>query len=138
MKLDVFRKEHGDRSTPGKMSANGVYLCETLELPWNNGRNAHDTDCIPAGTYGLAWTFSQRHGKYMAEIQAVPNRLGIRIDIANYVEQLKGCIAVGQRSGPNEIFESQLAYDALMPMIQAALSSGQITTIEIHDPEEPK
>lgn len=138
MKIDIFRTELGERSTPGKWSFDGVYFCDTLELPWHEGRNAHDTDCFPPGIYPVTISFSHAHSCNKPEILNVPNRLGIRVDVANYTSELKGCVAVGMRSEPNEIFESQKAYDEVFARIRSALDSKEPITLEVHNPEEPK
>ncbi len=136
MKLDLFRLSYGDKSTPGKLSADGIFECVTLELP--NLGNHPQTSCIPEGEYPLTINFSERHQKRMAEILNVPNRTGIRIDVANFPSQLLGCIAVGLIAGTDSVEHSQIAYDQLLPKIEAVIAKGEAVTIEIHAPEEPK
>lgn len=67
----------------------------TLELPWKN--NIPNVSAIPSGTYKCRYTFSPRFLKYTYEIVGVPNRSGIRIHSANYVSQLNGCVALGNK-----------------------------------------
>ncbi len=69
------------------------FNCKTLELPYKN--NQRNISCIPTGTYQVKYTFSWKFMKYTYEIQNVPNRAGIRIHSANFVNELLGCIALG-------------------------------------------
>ena len=65
----------------------------TLELPWKD--NKPNVSCIPVGKYKVKKTYSPHFGKDMWEVLNVQDRSGIRIHIANYVSELKGCIAPG-------------------------------------------
>lgn len=67
-----------------------TYRCMTLELPWRN--NAVGKSCIPEGTYDLLWTPSPRFGATY-QVMGVPDRSAVRIHVANYTRQLRGCIA---------------------------------------------
>ena len=142
MKLDLFRTAYGDKSTSGKLSVDGIFECRTLELPYANGANQHDVNCVPEGVYPLVVNFSQHFQKDMIEVLNVPNRDGIRVHIANYPSELLGCIAVGVESGQDCLMGSTAAYLDLFPKVQAALKAGDAVTLEIHpiqaDPLPPK
>lgn len=77
--------------TPGEFSFEGVSICKSLELPWND--NIHDVSCIPVGTYKILRTFSPHLRKHTFQLVGVPGRLGIRIHSANLTSEIKGCIA---------------------------------------------
>lgn len=99
------------------------FRCLTIERP--------DT-LIAAGTYPLKYTRSPRFSRarsiklgkpvdvYTPEILNVTGRSGLRIHVANFVRQLKGCIAPGfvfrdiDGDGKIDIAESTAAYDALV------------------------
>lgn len=66
---------------------------QTLELP--DLHNMPNISCIPKGNYRVMKTFSLTHFRWMYEILNVPNRTGVRFDVANYYYQLNGCIAIG-------------------------------------------
>lgn len=70
-----------------------VFTCKTLELPDKN--NASNISCIPLGVYDCEMTYSNAFKKPLYLIKDVPNRAGVRIHSANYVTQLRGCIALG-------------------------------------------
>lgn len=83
------------------ISAAGIALCSTLERPDNGDKpdnpktKENDSGCIPAGSYDVRWTFSNKFNRFTFEILGVQNRAGIRIHSANNIGQLLGCIAVG-------------------------------------------
>ena len=70
------------------------YVVHTLELPWKN--NEKKISCIPTGEYNVVKRYSEKYGNHF-HILNVPNRDYILIHAANYVNQLLGCIAVGDQ-----------------------------------------
>ena len=71
----------------------GEFKCFTLELPWKN--NEKNISCIPrALAYQGEKHESTSNGSVVA-INNVLNRTHIQIHSANFLRQLKGCIAVG-------------------------------------------
>lgn len=70
-----------------------VYACITLELPWRN--NERSVSHILSGVYRAIKHRSPKFGPCIW-IQDVPDRSEILIHPANWVEQLRGCIAVGR------------------------------------------
>ncbi len=80
----------------------GNHLCVTLERPWLNNQN--DVSCIPEGTYHVVSFNSPTKGNVWL-FKDVQNRDMIEIHPANWMEQLKGCIAPGYRIAENIIHE---------------------------------
>jgi hypothetical protein len=71
----------------------GDFKCFTLELPWKN--NELNVSCIPRALgYKGEKHQSPSNGSVIA-INNVLNRTYIQIHSANFLRQLKGCIAVG-------------------------------------------
>lgn len=70
-----------------------VFTCKTLELPDKD--NASNISNIPKGIYDCEMTYSNAFKKMLYLIKDVPGRAGVRIHAANYVTQLRGCIALG-------------------------------------------
>jgi hypothetical protein len=66
------------------------FIFKTLELPWKEKQ----ISCIPTGIYKVVRRKSDKFGDHF-HILNVPGRDLILIHPANYVKQLKGCIAVG-------------------------------------------
>lgn len=99
-----------------------MQLC-TLELPWKS--NKKEVSCIPVGEYTVVKAPKSSNIPYPHfSITGVTGRDGVCIHKANYVRQLKGCIAVGldendiDGDGLMDITSSGIAFDklfALMP-----------------------
>ena len=101
MLVDLVRLEEFSKSgTFGVITVNGKIICYSLELPW--GENIENVSCIPEGEYQCVrrdkWFNSKRYG-YTYEIESVPGRTDILIHPANWISQIKGCIATGTSIG---------------------------------------
>ena len=98
MNLKIKRWYHDD-CTIGRLSY-GDFQCWTLELPLLN--NASNVSCIyPAGGYKGQKHFSPNNGDCIA-INNVMDRTNIQIHSANFLRQLRGCIAVGDSIKPSD------------------------------------
>lgn len=94
------RVESNKDYTSGIWEISDDLIVQTLELPWKN--NKQSISCIPTGAYKCkildtpeelrTSRFDYKH----ISIENVPKRSGIKIHIANFVSQLKGCIAPGE------------------------------------------
>ena len=73
---------------------NCVYKCKGLELPWLN--NAPQVSCIPAGDYEAVLDYSPAFKYNLFELKGVPNRAEVKIHIANFARELRGCLAPGR------------------------------------------
>jgi len=93
-------RQYSAAVTIGEMSfhddkGNVLITARTIELPDIN--NQTGISCIPEGEYNVSIVPQSAKIKYKHFwIQSVPNRDGIKIHIANYVHQLRGCVAVGK------------------------------------------
>ena len=68
----------------------------TIELPDKD--NQTGVSCIPEGEYDVSVVGPSEKIKYVHFwIMDVPGRAGIKIHVANYVSQLRGCIAPGKK-----------------------------------------
>ncbi len=91
-RLKLFRK------TPTPIQTLGYFECPdgvtypSLELPWKD--NAVGVSCIPVGLYKMVLHVSPKFGRCYW-LQDVPNRSEILIHPANFVGQLRGCMAPG-------------------------------------------
>ncbi len=75
-------------------SGHNVFVCKTLELPWKD--NQQNISCIPTGKYKVKKRTSEKYGEHF-HVLGVPNRSYILIHPANFVRQLRGCIAPGEK-----------------------------------------
>ncbi|WP_340198613.1 DUF5675 family protein [Ascidiimonas sp. W6] len=72
-----------------------LFTSQSLERGWLN--NTRNISCIPAGNYNLKLEWSPRFQKDLWEIYGVPNRRECKFHAANFVRQLNGCIALGEK-----------------------------------------
>jgi hypothetical protein len=90
----------------------------TIELPWKN--NEPFISRIPAEIYPYTKYKSPSNKTTVFLLHNVPGRSEIEIHIANYVRELKGCIAVGlgrgdiDGDGLIDVKHSKAALDALL------------------------
>ena len=97
-----------------------LFKCKTLELPWKD--NATNISCIPAGKYNCVKRFSEKYGWHF-HVLGVPGRSFILIHQANYVRQLRGCIAVGEshidndRDGLKDVTNSKATMKQLLSIL---------------------
>lgn len=96
--ISMIRDVQSPNQTKGRLfvlDENGatVFVCYTLELPWRD--NKQSISCIPAGRYQVKKRYSHKYGNHL-HILDVPGRVWILIHEANFVSQLRGCIAIGE------------------------------------------
>ncbi len=95
-KLTLKRVDKNDECIFGALFLEEKELCKTLELPWRD--NQKGISCIPAGEYKLSPYPSSRFGEVYI-VNDVPNREGILIHVGNTVDDIEGCILVGDSYG---------------------------------------
>jgi hypothetical protein len=101
-KFDVIatltRTHFGQDCTLGQLHIEGASIC-TLEPPWRN--NESNQSCIPPGVYTVNYLNKSASGKYrdVYHVTGVDGRHGVLIHKGNTVNQTKGCILVGLRTG---------------------------------------
>ena len=69
-----------------------IFECKTCELPWK--ANMRNISCVPRGVYHVSHRESSKYGNHL-HIEDVKNRTFILIHVANFEEELRGCVAVG-------------------------------------------
>ena len=77
--------------TWGVFSVGKVFLALSLELPWLN--NKRNVSCIPTGLYDAEIITRKKQTNFL--IKNVPGRSGVLVHPANYLFELRGCIAPG-------------------------------------------
>ncbi len=127
MILKLIRKQFTPESTIGELSVDGAFECFTLEDTVREVKIPGQT-AIPAGTYEVAVTFSNKFKKQLPLLMNVPNFDGVRIHSGNRPADTEGCILVGTAKGPeaNFIGNSRAAFDALFRKIQAAVQQEKV------------
>lgn len=69
------------------------FACKTLERPYLG--NQTNISAVPTGLYNVQWRFFFRKLRYAYQLQNVPSRSGIFIHAGNYVNDVQGCILLG-------------------------------------------
>ena len=109
----LLRTESTSTRTRGVLTHNGEILCTVLELPWRD--NQTDISCIPAGTYSVDVINSPAHGRCF-ELQGTEPRTNVQMHVANWPQELLGCIAVGTGYLANGVSNSRTALTRLLDM----------------------
>lgn len=95
----ISRFFRNDKQTLGVLnvidskSEKSELYAKTVELPWKD--NQRNISCIPPGKYPGELRTSEKYGLHV-HIKEVPDRSYILIHPANFVRQLRGCIAPGK------------------------------------------
>ncbi len=115
----------------GKQTLSHVHIMENnislfqfagMELPWKE--NEKMISCIPIGVYGCEKVKQTANIPYdHISVLSVPNRSGVCLHKANFVTQLKGCLAIGDKhvdingDAIKDITNSGRAFEVLMRMM---------------------
>jgi hypothetical protein len=138
MMLRLIRDTFTERTTSGVLQVDGEPECVTLEdrirAP---GVKVPGATAIDALVYEVNRTYSQRFGRIMPILLAVPRFEGVRIHAGNGPDDTEGCILVGSARGPDYVSLSRDAFRKLEAKIFAALKVGRVQiSIENHNPPE--
>lgn len=112
MNISIIRSEHGTDSTIGAMFIDNIFKFDTLE-------NTHKI--ISAGIYDAELYMSPKRGYNVILLKDVKDRTFIEIHIANFYYELEGCIAIGMGHNDIQVFDSKIAFEKLMTMIQTPI-----------------
>lgn len=104
----------------------GSVLCYTIELPWAD--NHPQVSCIPIGTYNVQKYISPKHG-HVWQLMDVPNRSNIEIHGANTIDDLLGCIGVGDSFGVINLLPAVLNSQKTLNMLRSTLDDNFTLTI---------
>lgn len=131
MELTLLRSYY-DNGTNGVISANGIPISYTIELPWKN--NERQKSCIPEGSYPIRIFKSNKHGLVL-EVCDVPNRTAILIHKANYAQkELRGCIGPVKKLDKKKVgvgWNSGEALAAILAIVLPALEKGEGVVLTI-------
>jgi hypothetical protein len=123
MKIEVKRISKKPTYTIGKMYINDLFIADTLEdVVRPDGVKVFGETAIPAGTYNVKLTYSNRFKKTLPLIENVPMFEGIRIHAGNTDADTHGCILVGTNDVVGRITNSQFAMRKIMTLLGAAIN----------------
>lgn len=107
--------------TIGRLSVDGKYFCDTLEDTVRaDGVKIFGETAIPAGTYKVIVTMSQRFKRELPLLVDVPMFSGIRIHPGNTAADTHGCLLVGINTGKGIVSQSKITFDKLFALIKEA------------------
>lgn len=127
MKLLLDRIYKGTEYTIGKLYIGGVYFCDTIEdTVREDGVKVFGKTAIPAGTYQIMLTYSNRFKKVMPQLLNVPNFEGVRIHSGNTELDTEGCLIIGENKEKGKVLNSRVTYDKLMAIFNGRLAGESI------------
>lgn len=112
MELRLDRIFRTNEYTIGELYVDGAYISDTLEDPVRPlpevcpntpkgiackcKEKVYGDTAVPAGTYEVKLSYSNRFKRIMPEIRNVPHFLGIRIHSGSNADHSEGCVLVGE------------------------------------------
>jgi hypothetical protein len=141
VKLDLERVQCGPGCTIGSLTLDGTWMCwtcedEVREVPgqpvatWKvPGKTA-----IPAGIYEVDITRSQRFGRDLPILLAVPGFTGVRIHPGNTAADTEGCLLPGLQRAGQSVGQSRKAFDQIFQPLRDARARRERITIRIWRP----
>lgn len=125
----ILKRIYYPESTIGGIFLGSERLSFSLELPWLD--NQSGVSCIPEGEYELLKRHSDKHGWHL-HLQGTGKRKLILIHEANYISQLRGCIApVTTIENSKTGWRSGIAVDKIEKLAFAAIERGEKVTLKI-------
>lgn len=134
MILRLERLELVPAYTMGRLYVDDELECWVLEDPVRAGPKVDGDTAIPAGTYEVAITFSNRFHRPLPLLKDVPGFEGIRIHPGNTTHDTRGCLLVGMERVGATVRRSRPAFEALFQKIKLAREAGDHVAIEIVGP----
>jgi len=130
MRIVLQRQTENSVCTMGEMTIEGSYAAWTLER--QGPQFPSDYHSGPAGIYKVVLYPSPKFGRVMPLLENVPDCPYCEIHFGNWPHDSHGCILVGSQRGENMIYNSQLKFNEIYPLIEAAVKSDGCD-IEIKD-----
>lgn len=112
MKLELKRTTPTNISTIGELFIDGEFFCYTLEDVVRD-KKIYGQTAIPAGTYKVIITPSNRFKRDLPLLVDVPNFVGVRIHPGNSAVDTDGCILVGSTKSQDFIGNSRTTFELL-------------------------
>ena len=145
LEFSLVRKYFKPTYTIGKLSADGTYICDTLE---DATRDLHDYNhdgdfndegegkvygqtAIPYGRYRIKFIYWPKHSRMVPHLLNVPGFTGILIHGGVRAEDTLGCILVGENKAKGELWYSKYWCNKIDNMIREALYNGKEVWIKI-------
>ena len=128
MKINVKRFAFKETYTIGKLSIDGVYVCDTLEDKVRpKGEKVFGETAIPAGTYSVIYNYSPRFKRKLPRLLNVPTFDGILIHNGSNASHSHGCILVGKNTFKGGLTDSTNYMNLLCDKISKSETPVSIT-----------
>jgi hypothetical protein len=133
IKLKLVRKPTTPEYTEGDLYVNEEWFAFVLEDTVRKGKKVYGQTAIPAGTYRVAATMSNRFKKVMVQILDVPGFEGVRIHQGSSAADSAACPLISKRRGqtPGHLaaMKAGILTDELTRMVKEA-GGGSIEVID--------
>jgi len=133
MKLLLKRHPTTPDYTEGDLYIDGEWFCHTLEDTVRHGEKVYGQTAIPAGTYSVKVTYSNRFKREMTQILNVPNFEGVRIHQGITAEDSAACPLISKRRGgtPGTLaaMKARVLTDQLTELVRKA-GGAEITVVD--------
>lgn len=131
MILKLVRHTFTDKSTIGSLYINGDFECFTLEdvvrdFGPNGEGKVKGATAIPYGVFEITLEFMKHLRRICPKLNGIPFYSDVFLHWGNKADNTDGCPLVGQTWTTDWIGKSLLAFEALMPKIEAGLKTGQV------------
>jgi hypothetical protein len=142
MIIKITRRYYTDKTTIGEIDIDGeslgIFSLEDVTRFFKiMGKTA-----IPAGKYMANITYSNRFGRYMLELLAVPGFLFIRMHTGNDEKDTEGCILTGMTRSVDTVYNSVAAYTILWGRVHEYIKDPMKHVdpiwVEVKDTQKPK
>lgn len=151
MELTLKRTARRQSYTIGRLTADGAYLCDTLEDADRGLTQDMDPDriarlkvkgatAIPAGRYRLTLdvvsprfkgrSWARPYGGRVPRLLGVPGFEGVLIHPGNTPADTDGCLLVGRNTAVGRVTESVATYHKVMALLEAHRHEDIWVTIE--------
>lgn len=138
MELYLDRIFEGDKYTIGKLTVNGIWLCDILED--KNRDINHDGDlndegetkifgetAIPCGRYKVILSYSPKFGRILPELLDVPHFTSIRMHRGRTAEHSHGCLLTGENKVKGQVLNGDIYERKVIDIISGAIEDVYIT-----------
>ncbi len=142
MQILIERRWKKDEYTIGRLSVNGEFLCNTLELKdigltkrmplaEIKAKKVFGETAIPAGKYRIDYRMSWKFDKMRAYLVDVPAFVGIMIHEGNTRKDTLGCILVGMNTVKGTVTDSKHWLGILNKKIEEAIAKGEPVSVMV-------
>lgn len=128
--LEIVRIEKHSDCIRGVVKLEGVAVCKTLELPFND--NKTNVSAIPAGIYKGKPHHSPSRGEVF-KILDVPGRTDILIHAGNTAKDTQGCVLIGQEYGELEGKTAVINSKAALADLRKHLAGENSFIVEVRE-----